>query len=344
MKTRINFIERRVLEGVSIEKVFRQIAANLSKDKFEFWFEKMPFLNDTAGTLKNLIFFRKTKADIYHITGQVHYIGILLPKEKTVLTIHDAGILHIRSGLRRYVLKKLFFDLPLARLKYITAVSEATKQEVISNTNCRPEKIRVIENPLEELFTTFTGPKNNFNSQCPTILQIGTAPNKNLKNLLRSIEGLDCNLRIIGNLSGEIRNELEEKEIKYQNLIDLNSEEIKKEYENADILTFCSTFEGFGLPIIEAQAMKTPVITSNISPMKEVAGGAAELIDPSDHKSMRNGFLKIINDEQYRKELVSKGEKNVLRFQAKQIAGLYEKLYEEIINKQAFGSNADRPE
>ncbi len=54
----------------------------------------------------------------------------------------------------------------------------------------------------------------------------------------------------------------------------MNDLEIKEMYAEADLMSFCSTFEGFGLPIIEAQAMMTPVITSNLSPMKEVAGGA----------------------------------------------------------------------
>src|ERR1044072_4308180 len=198
MKTRILFIERKFWEFVSIEKVFRQVADALSKEKFETSFQKLDFGNQFSGVLKNLLFFRKPEADIYHVTGHVHYIALVLPARKTVLTIYDLGFLHTRKGLRRAILKKLFLDLPVKKLKYITAVSEATKREIIKYTNCVEEKIRVIENHLGENF--FSTEKKTFNQKCPTILQIGTSPNKNLANLIKALKGLNCRLKIIGKL------------------------------------------------------------------------------------------------------------------------------------------------
>ena len=64
------------------------------------------------------------------------------------MTIHDLGFLHTRKGLRRFVLKKLFLDFPVKKLKYVTAISEATKNEIIKFTNCDEKKIRLIENPI----------------------------------------------------------------------------------------------------------------------------------------------------------------------------------------------------
>ena len=291
MTTKILFVERKPSNSISIEKVFRQIAKNLSKAKFTTSFEQLNFGNDLIGTLKNLLFYRKSKADIYHITGHVHYIALILPKNRTILTVHDLGILYIRKGLRRYILKKLLFDLPIAKLKYITAVSETTKTEIIKYTGCRSEKIRVIENPLREDFCLTK--KKPFNTDLPTILQIGTTYNKNLKNVVKALNGLHCRFRIIGQLDKKMLDFLEENQIKFQNKTDLNDLEIRKEYQDADIVTFCSTFEGFGLPIIEAQAMRTPVITSNINPMKDVAGDFAALADPNDFMHIRSIVLKI---------------------------------------------------
>jgi glycosyltransferase involved in cell wall biosynthesis len=330
MKTKILFVERKPSDKISIEKVFRQVAKNICKQKFNVSFQQLEFDNNSVGTIKNLLFFRKEKADIYHITGHAHYIALILPVSRTVLTIHDLGILHIRSGLRRFVLKKLLFDLPVKKLKYLTAVSEATKREIVFFTKCDEKKIRVIENPLQEHFSVKK--KKQFNKQSPTILQIGTTANKNLINLIKALEGINCKLVIIGELEFHIKELLEEKKIDYQNKKNLNNEQIKEEYINADIVTFCSTFEGFGLPIIEAQAMLTPVVTSNISPLKEVAGDSAALTDPNDYKSIRSGILRIICDDEYRQKLTTDGIENIKRFQPEKIAILYENLYREIVD------------
>lgn len=330
MKTKILYVERKPSGAVSIEKVFRQLAKSLSKLNFTTTFQQLEFPNNTLGTIRNLLLFNKTKADIYHITGHIHYIALVLPKNKTILTVHDAGILHIRKGLRRFILKKILFDLPIKRLKFITAVSEATKKEIVYYTKCPESKIKVIENPLQEHF--YPTQKKFFNSRCPTILQIGTTANKNLKNLIKALEGVNCRLKIIGELPEEMENLLKEKKITYENKSNLNDEEIGSEYAGADMVTFCSTFEGFGLPIIEAQAMLTPVITSNISPMKEVAGDAAALADPTDCNSIRQCILRIINNENYRENLVKNGIVNVKRYQPETIAALYADIYQEIIS------------
>ena len=79
--------------------------------------------------------------------------------------------------------------------------------------------------------------------------------------------------------------------------------------------------------------MQTPVITSNISPLKEVSGGAAFLADPLDTQSIRKGILKIISDDEFRQQIVKKGSENVRRFKLDFITGLYEQLYEEILKK-----------
>ena len=327
-KTKIFYIERKPSNSVSLEKVFRQIVKNLNKEKFVVSFQQLLFGNNGMGTIKNLLFFRKPDADIYHITGHIHYIALILPKKKTILTIHDVGILHIRKGLRRYILKKILLDLPIKKLKYITAVSETTRNEVIKHTGCAPEKIRVIENPLQEHFSS--SEKKEFNTVCPTILQIGTTYNKNLKNLIKALKDINCRLRIIGEIDAETDNLLKMNRINYVNAFGLSDTAIRDEYQETDMVTFCSTFEGFGLPIIEAQAMMTPVITSNISPLKEVAGDSAALADPNDYMSIRMGILRIINDKHYRDKLISAGLENVKRFHPAQIALLYENLYREM--------------
>ncbi len=329
MKTKIVFVERKFQEFVSIEKVFRQIAKNLSKENFDSVFRQMPFGNNLTGLIKNLLFFRRPPSEIYHITGHIHYMALVLPKKKTVLTIHDLGFLKTRNGLRRFILKKLFLDLPLKKAGYITAVSDATKREIAFYTNCESDKIRVIENPLHDILTTCE--RKSFQTICPNILQVGTGANKNVINLVKALKDIVCRLVIIGKLDDKLMTALEENKIHFENKFGLTDAEMKNEYQKADIVVFCSTFEGFGLPVIEGQAMGTPVVTSDISPLREVAGGAAQFVQPDDVMSIRNGILKVLNDEEYRQSLIESGIVNVRRFDARQVASQYEDLYKEVI-------------
>ncbi len=93
---------------------------------------------------------------------------------------------------------------------------------------------------------------------------------------------------------------------------------------------FPSTYEGFGLPVIEGQKAGRPVITSNISPLQEVAGGGACLVDPLDIQSIRSGILQVINNGEYRLEIVQKGFENVKQYIPEKIAGEYIKVYQQV--------------
>lgn len=329
MKKKILFVERKPSESVSIERVFEQIAKNLPRDRFDIERQQMPYGDGITGILMNLFFFNAKPADIYHITGQILYIALRLPKKKTVLTVHDLVFLHRRSGLRRFVLKWLFLKLPLKKLDFVTTVSSSTKDEILEYNFVDEQKIRVIENPLIEGFEQ--GDEKLFDENCPVILHIGTAENKNLENLIHALRGIKCKMRIIGRLDDKICETLRSCAVDYENAFDLNQNAIAEEYRKADIVAFCSTYEGFGLPIIEAQAMRKPVITSDRSPMKEVAGSGAVLIDPDDVSSIKNGILKLIEDADFRNRLIDAGKKNIRRFDPGRTASQYAEVYDQIL-------------
>ena len=101
-------------------------------------------------------------------------------------------------------------------------------------------------------------------------------------------------------------------------------------YEEADIVTLMSTLEGFGMPIVEAQAVGRVVVTSNVSSMPEVAGDGACLVDPLDVSAIRAGIRKVIDDDGYREDLVRRGFENVKRFDPERIAQQYLDLYRRI--------------
>jgi glycosyltransferase involved in cell wall biosynthesis len=93
------------------------------------------------------------------------------------------------------------------------------------------------------------------------------------------------------------------------------------------MVVFASLYEGFGLPILEAQAMGRPVITSNFGAMREAAGDAALLVDPYSVEEIRAAILRIKNEPQLREELVRKGRENVERFRPEAVARQYAEIY-----------------
>ena len=330
MSFSVSFVERRDPETSSIERVFETVGKVLAQRGIEIRHDKVPYGNSVLGIAANLFAKRPASADIFHITGHITYYALRLPRRKTVITFHDLQILRMRKGIRRFLIKKLFYVWPIKMFDHVTTISEQTKRELIELTGCPEEKIRVIENPLTVEVTPHPRP---FNVAKPVILQIGTSQNKNLRNLISAVKDLDCTLRIVGFLDDVMVRELNESRVEFVNRSNLSADEILAEYMNADILCFCSTSEGFGLPIIEGQAMLVPVITSSISPMKEVAGEGALLADPNDPSDIRSAFLRLIRDEKLRNEIVRLGLENIKRFSPDRIARQYEEIYLRILDK-----------
>lgn len=330
MKKRLVFVERRPTSSPSIELVFRRVAEFLPSSEFEYEFQQLPYGDGVVNLFKNLLYFKPLPADIYHITGHSHYIALRLPRTRTILTVHDLVLLHTRSGLRRWVLKKVFFDMPLDRVRAVTAISEFTRNEILRWTGSKKE-VKVIPDPLRGGLSP--SPRADFNAELPLILQVGTALNKNLERLLEAVHGLRCRLHIVGRIDRVILDDLRRKGIDFVNSVNLNQDEMADAYRACDIVAFCSTYEGFGLPIIEAQAMSKPLVTSDLEPMRTVAGNGAIFVDPSRPASIRDGLDEIIGDPEVRSRIVEAGKANVARFDPRTIADAYAAIYRSIAEK-----------
>ncbi|MDO5131076.1 MAG: glycosyltransferase [Prevotellaceae bacterium] len=116
----------------------------------------------------------------------------------------------------------------------------------------------------------------------------------------------------------------DDSKIRYSNVYNLSNDEIIQEYVNCDIVNFPSTYEGFGMPIIEGQAIGRVVVTSNISPMNDISNGSCVIVDPYNIESMKNGYIEAIRKNQY---YVEKGMENVKRFSLSTITKEYLELY-----------------
>lgn len=312
---------RRTAGTYSLEELFHTIAGELRK--------QVDVVEYETGTrwdiLRDAWRLRKTHAAIYHVTGDVHYFVPLLPRGKTVLTVHDINhYLFGLHGLKRWIYKWLWLLWPLRAARAITAISGETQDNIVSHLGIMRCHIEIIEDCYGALFKPVS---RSFNSACPVVLQIGTSPHKNVCRLIEALQGTRCQLILIGQLDSTLKQKLSECGIDYVNHVNLTQDDINRQYINCDLVSFVSLREGFGVPIIEAQASGRPLITSTVSPMREVAGDGACLADPLDVSQIRAGLLRIITDAHYRDKLVETGLRNVERYSPAVISGQYLDLY-----------------
>ena len=208
----------------------------------------------------------------------------------------------------------------------MTVISEATKNDLLRRTSFAENKIKVIPNYYDPAIKPC--PKE-FNKGKPRILQIGTKENKNVVRLIAALHGIDCHLVIVGGNNERINENLAEYKISHTWLQNLSDAALMEQYQQCDVLSLVSTIEGFGMPILEAQATGRVVVTSAISSMPEVAGTAC-YVNPLDVTSIRDGILKVIQDDEYRQKLIDLGFENIKRFELKEVTRMYCDLYEEV--------------
>mgnify|MGYP005750514267 CR=1 FL=1 len=315
----------------SIEQLFENIIASSKIAVPKLVYLPVKEAN-VKGLLQNSLYARSNQGEVNHITGEVYYIALALNGKRTILTIHDLESLYSTNKLKNFLLQLFWLKLPVNKAKYITVISEHSKQKLLSLTNVAADKVIVIPNCVS-LSETEYHPKLNIDKTEPILLQVGTKPNKNTERLVKAIKGLSCKLIILGKLSEMQLELLEEQSIKFENYVQLPYEEVKELYYKSDIVTFVSTFEGFGLPILEANALGRPVITSNVTAMPEVAGDSALLVDPFNPVAIRQAIEKLIADDVFRNNLVKAGYRNVQRFKPEKIAAQYEAVYRKVLEE-----------
>ena len=266
------------------------------------------------------------RADVVHITGDIHFVALGLRRRRTVLTVHDCHRMNAR-GWSDAVFRLMWLRWPVKHAAEVVAVSNFTADELVAVTGIDRGRVHVIPSPIDDAFVPVPPPEN----PRPVILFFGQAPNKNAEAVVEAVAGLDVHLRVVGRLPPSTEALLVGTGASFTNGVGLSDHELARWYAESDLVVFPSLYEGFGMPIVEAQAVGRPVVTSARAPMDEVAGGAACLVDPDDVVSIRAGIERVLGDAEYRAQLVAAGYENRERFRPATVAAQYAAIYRAMV-------------
>jgi glycosyltransferase involved in cell wall biosynthesis len=311
--------------GFSIEGIFELVKNSLRNDIDIHDYNYDVNLSRWGNIRKARTYAR----DVNHITGDIHFIAIGLKKFKTVLTIHDFGHYENMSDpWRRLMFKWFWYILPLRNCDIVTVVSNFTRNKLIDHLHFPEERIRLVHNPIKPVFK-FAGTKARGHDRL-RVLQIGSGKHKNLSNLIAAVNGLDVHIDIVGWPTDDEIAQMNAQKTSYTLFNSLTDEGVYERYKACDLLYFASYHEGFGMPIIEAQCIGRPVITSNIGAMKEVAKDSALLVDPYQPDDIRHALIQLRDHATLYEQMVAAGIENSKGFEGDKIARDYLKIYNEL--------------
>jgi glycosyltransferase involved in cell wall biosynthesis len=299
------------------------------------------------------IALKRAGVTLFHAT---HYVLPPLVLCRSVVTIHDCIHLMFPQYLpSRFALEYARASMSAAsrRATRILTVSESSKRDIIKFLGTDPDKIDVIYNAYDDRFgiepreEDVVRVRERYQLHSEFVLYAGNVkPHKNLERLIEAFHlvrnrGLDhLKLVLIGDDISKyaaLRHAVHRHQLhKYVRFLGyLPEETLAVMYRLAGVFVFPSLYEGFGLPPLEAMASGTPVVTSNVSSLPEVAGDAAVLVDPYDPEAIADGIYRVLADERLRRELRRKGLARARQFSWETSVRRVQEIYQEVANPSA---------
>lgn len=333
LKKKIHLFMRKPVKGIhfSTENFYPELFKNFNDKNFEINFKICPLISKgilNRTYLSLWAFFNQ--GSINHICGDINFISIFMNNKKTINTFLDFYSMRRLKGIKRFIYYFFWILIPFSKSRKIITISNNTFYELKNLVQIKNKKdIHIIGVSIPPDFKKKI--KKKF-SKNPNILVVGTAINKNIKNIILALKNIECNLILVGKLNDELIKQLKLNNIPYKNLVSISKRKLINEYANCDIVLFLSNYEGFGMPILEAQSVGRPLITSKIEPMKSVAGNAAIFVNPKKIKEITRAVNLIIKNQPLRNSLVKNGFKNIKRFKKDIILKEHLKVYNKVIN------------
>lgn len=294
-------------------------------------------------------FFRK-KRDITQFFNYVIPPGV---KGKKVTIIHDMAYKACPDTVNKKTKKWLDLNLKKSciRADAIITVSEFSKSEIIKYLKIPKEKIHVMHLGVDfsKFHTEYTEEqarliRDKYGLENEYLLYLGTIePRKNIRALIEAYAVLHSKDAYIpqlvlsggnGWLNDDIYGAVKELQLEDKVIFTgyVDQEDSPVLMKNALAFLFPSLYEGFGMPVIEAMACGTPVMTSNSSSLAEIAGDAALLVDEKSVKSISEGIRKLIKDTELREELSEKGLKHCRQFTWERSANVLKEVYRKLLS------------
>lgn len=319
---RVLFLRKKIKGQNSIE----ELAYTLSKGIPDLELAIFPERSNTLkGMYKNILFARKNQGDVNHIISPSETYVCLFIRGLKIVTLHD-----VKSGIAGtnpiwvWLKKKILRSYTYWFVDKIACITEFTRKEMIDMYSPISHKTCVIYNSYNPIFKF---EPYEFNETYPLILHIGTVERKNLIRVIQALKGIPCKLYIVGELDDKTKRCLEENHTDFTQEQDVPFSRVVELYRKCDLVSFPTLYEGFGMPVIEAQATGRPVVTSKVASIPEIAGNGACFVNPENIEDMRNGFLKVIKNRDYRNKIVREGLINSKKFSPDRMIDGYLNLY-----------------
>lgn len=271
-----------------------------------------------------------------------------LPKSCTLVPlITDLAVYRMPEVYQRsrVFLWRLQYRYVRRRADLFLAISEFTKKEMVELWHIPPEKIHVVPCACSDTLSRETDPRllravrEKYHLPEQFVLFVGNSnPRKNLTRLLRAFDRLKRRtdiphqLVIAGEQGWKFDKEKALRDLEHREAVRfigfVPDEDMAVLYSAASLFVFPTLYEGFGIPVLEAQTCGVPVLAGNCGSLPEVGGGGAYYVDPHSEKAMAEGMGKLLTQPRLAEELARLGNKNVRRFSWKQSAGRLEEIIE----------------